>query len=839
MSFENNEPDDGSLDDSMKKLIEEYKASIPQKLQKFEELINNIISHPKLENIKALREFAHKIAGNAGTYGFVEVSTRSKEIVIKLEEWMKNNKSLTAEDIDLLKQYLAFLKQNFVIKDITSTQTQKPSAAETQKQEMSAPSLDESMKQLIDEYKVTIPEKLKKFEELINNVISNPTLENIKALREFAHKTAGSAGTYGFSEVSIKSKEMVTQLEAWMKTLSNTPLSKENLDELKQYLEFLKQNFAVKEEQVVEEPRIEKAVPLPTTKEEKPKMEVKPEVSKTLTKDFNLDLYIANSDEDLLLLVQKEARTRNLKVKIATDFDTVKNDLKSPEIKPRILILGQCVCKIGFVEKEEGRPCDPKDMLKNYRIDHPDALLGLITTEVSVEKYLDIINLGIDYLIEKPFSVDSVLNIVESTLPTYFEKRYKVLILDDDKDICEYVKSILSEINVSLELSTEVNAFYDSLKKVSPDLILLDLILKETSGMEVLKTIRSDARFRNTPVIMITSKDDVDTIKKAYDQKVDDFIIKPLNKGILQSKVLYFAYQQSYKEILQTYDPLTGVYTKRAFMHFLGRKFEKISSDVQHCLAYIGVNEYENLLKDHGHDAMDKTLVNFSNLLLRYFSSYDLIGKINESKLSVFLENTNGKQAMDLLTDFIDENPIEITPKVFAKLSSGISVFPNDGKTMQELIDKADNLYLQSQSEKKKVICLVVEEVPLKREIFILEDDEDILRIVKFGFTNKGFEVVAAKSVQEALNILKQRQRGQLPSLIILDRLLPDGDGLEVYRELKKIFTDLPPVLVLSKLAAEKDVMKGLEEGAVDYLIKPFNLNILLEKAIKLLDKKK
>lgn len=125
-----------------------------------------------------------------------------------------------------------------------------------------------------------------------------------------------------------------------------------------------------------------------------------------------------------------------------------------------------------------------------------------------------------------------------------------------------------------------------------------------------------------------------------------------------------------------------------------------------------------------------------------------------------------------------------------------------------------------------------------KKEIFLVEDDEDIRRLLHYAFEKKGFSLITASSVKEALHFFKNKKNEELPLLCIFDRILPDGDGLEVYHKLKHKFSDFPPSLFLTKLSAEHDVMAGLKEGAVDYITKPFSLTVLMEKALKLLKSK-
>lgn len=123
---------------------------------------------------------------------------------------------------------------------------------------------------------------------------------------------------------------------------------------------------------------------------------------------------------------------------------------------------------------------------------------------------------------------------------------------------------------------------------------------------------------------------------------------------------------------------------------------------------------------------------------------------------------------------------------------------------------------------------------PLK--VVIVDDDEDLLNLMIFGFQAHHFDVEVFKCGKDALDYLSDKNNLSSTRLLILDRILPDMDGLDILQQLsKKHEKKMPIVLILSLLNSEKDVLKGLEMGAIDYLEKPFNLNVLLDKAHTLL----
>ncbi|MCP3939979.1 MAG: response regulator [Desulfobacteraceae bacterium] len=104
--------------------------------------------------------------------------------------------------------------------------------------------------------------------------------------------------------------------------------------------------------------------------------------------------------------------------------------------------------------------------------------------------------------------------------------------------------------------------------------------------------------------------------------------------------------------------------------------------------------------------------------------------------------------------------------------------------------------------------------------ILIVDDEEDILELIKYNLKNEGYVILTAITGEQAIKIVHERR----PDLVVLDLMLPGIDGLEVTRCLKKndVTMDIPIVMVTAR-GEESDIVAGLELGANDYISKPFS----------------
>lgn len=122
-------------------------------------------------------------------------------------------------------------------------------------------------------------------------------------------------------------------------------------------------------------------------------------------------------------------------------------------------------------------------------------------------------------------------------------------------------------------------------------------------------------------------------------------------------------------------------------------------------------------------------------------------------------------------------------------------------------------------------------------KILVVEDDKDIANLILETFTSEGFKVYVTNSVSQTYSFLIKTPN---LDLIILDLILPDGDGLDVLKYLKgSVKFSKIPVIIISARGAELDRVLGLELGAEDYVIKPFSIRELVIRTRKILKKEK
>ena len=114
----------------------------------------------------------------------------------------------------------------------------------------------------------------------------------------------------------------------------------------------------------------------------------------------------------------------------------------------------------------------------------------------------------------------------------------QILVVDDDPSLLDLLSKMLSRIGVTPDTASDGNAALDSLRSDnSYDLLILDLMLPDIDGFEILTQVRNEARFDEMPVLILSARADPDTIKQGFDLGADGYLTKPYLPNTLTSRV--------------------------------------------------------------------------------------------------------------------------------------------------------------------------------------------------------------------------------------------------------------------------------------------------------------
>ena len=293
-----------------------------------------------------------------------------------------------------------------------------------------------------------------------------------------------------------------------------------------------------------------------------------------------------------------------------------------------------------------------------------------------------------------------------------FEKlaRSTIMMVDDEALTMAMVQSFLEEAGYRrfVLLEDSVRAL-TVLEDVRPDVLLLDLVMPEISGFDILTEIRRHPELRHLPVVVLTSSTDTETKLRALDLGATDFLAKPVDPSELALRVRNTLAVKAYQDRLVYYDPLTNFPNRRSFIDQLESTFSRSRiSGERFAVLNIEVDQFEKIRDTQGIHIADEVLIGVAQSLERAVRDTDSLARlIDENDLRFEFSRFDGG-AFALLVRSMTEvenaavvakrirealkSPIRVADnEIFITVSIGIGVYPGNSDDCANLLREASS----------------------------------------------------------------------------------------------------------------------------------------------------
>jgi len=283
------------------------------------------------------------------------------------------------------------------------------------------------------------------------------------------------------------------------------------------------------------------------------------------------------------------------------------------------------------------------------------------------------------------------------------------LVVDDNANNIDILVALLNEYNVLVSLNA-TNAMALT-KDNNIDLILLDIMMPEVDGIEMAQQLKKNSESKNIPILFLTAKGDDESIEKCFDAGGADFITKPFSPRALLARVkTHLKMYEQLKELehIANYDYLSGAYNRRSF-------FERSSDYLSEAkrgevfAVMIDIDKFKNINDIYGHSVGDSVIKLLSKTVQDLLDDGMLFARVggeefvvltrksNKQSIVIWVENI--RQAIENLEVIVNGQIVQFS------ISCGISEFKEDTKSIDELLDIADQgLYEAKETGRNKVV---------------------------------------------------------------------------------------------------------------------------------------
>lgn len=423
----------------------------------------------------------------------------------------------------------------------------------------------------------------------------------------------------------------------------------------------------------------------------------------------------------------------------------------------------------------------------------------------------------------------------------------RVLLVDSDKSLRHTLSKLLTSNGYKVDQADSKDRMRKVISKNMPDLIVLDTdIAGKSDGL--CSDIMTDPDTQGIPVIFLVKKTDSETERSTFNVAGDDFLLKPFD-----IKDLLIRVQAQFKRVESNaktadYDELTQLFSRSYFLTKL-----KLELNSAHrinrifCIAMIDLDNFKQINDNYNHSTGNFVLKHFSFFLQDNLRKADLLARYSGKEFILIIKDIKLKQAYDIINrlrkhaeikEFEDKETNFATKITF---SAGIAEYPKDGEDVLELIQNSEKALYKAKTMGKNRVEILTEDDTVydpdekKKRILVVDDDLDIIKLIKAKLQQDNFSVLEAYNGKEAIELTKKFN----PDLIVMDIVMPVMDGLEACRILKKDHsTRFIPLILLSGKSSEEDITKGFDLGADDYINKPFSPDELMARVKRYIYKK-
>ena len=304
----------------------------------------------------------------------------------------------------------------------------------------------------------------------------------------------------------------------------------------------------------------------------------------------------------------------------------------------------------------------------------------------------------------------------------------RILVVDDHEDNVEVLRARLDARGYDVQGANSGQEALDTIREWTPDLVLLDVMMPDMDGLEVVRRLKADRNLPFIPVIMQTALDSTERMVAGLEAGADDYVTKPINfaelearvRSLLRIKKLQQALSEREKELstmndrllhISLTDGLTGVDNRRSLEQRLEEMFEH-SLRLHEPIACVmcDIDHFKKVNDTYGHAAGDEVLKQFAEILKNEAREIDRVGRYGGEEFLLLLPGTVLDSAVtfaERLRQRVDDHTFSFEGGTLKRtMSCGVASWPHPRIAGREEMLKAadDALYVAKETGRNRVV---------------------------------------------------------------------------------------------------------------------------------------
>jgi DNA-binding response OmpR family regulator len=655
------------------------------------------------------------------------------------------------------------------------------------------PFSDDLLADLKGSYQKTISDKIERLEKMILDIEKDPSIPNLQTLRTEVHKIAGSAGSYGYAAVSEICKNLETDLIKQIDLAHRGQLNYQWLFSLDDFFTQIKLHFQIEL--------------------------LEPDTQGSYRAHYLSSVYIVDEDQTFLNLFTQPDSDPHFDILTEMRPEKAISTLSSADIFPQILLLNAHYSSSVFTGYEFIKAFYKKN-------DYLTTTIALMVNHQDLEDQIEALKRGMLFILAKPFSVPLLLPFLNLVPFRPLPLHYKILVIDDDLDICHYIFKTLKFKDLEIQTLQNLHDLESTLSNYKPDLILLDINLTDESGIDLLAKIRQQFGYKKQLVGMLAlTQHETSLIQKCYDANVDEILFKPLEGGILQRKIAYLLKRQTEKMLAPKQEATTGLETVQTLKRYI-HEMSQIS--LPGMLVIFELENFASISQKIKKEVLRTITQDLDELLQKY----EIAAYLGDGRFALVFQayDPNFVQLFMhafLLQVYFRLKTTLLKNKEFYLNEALVVVSTSSQKGSENILQQGKELLrLARQEQPKQPVCMKTSQlIDDLKEVLILHDSAQSFDEIKTLFEKHAFKVSLLSTFEE----VETQSIHLKPYLILLAGSWASAKGLHELMQFPLLRTIQFPFLFLSHSPKKKDLQTLL--SAVNYFEAPFRMAILIASA--------
>lgn len=408
--------------------------------------------------------------------------------------------------------------------------------------------------------------------------------------------------------------------------------------------------------------------------------------------------------------------------------------------------------------------------------------------------------------------------------------RQRVLVIEDDPEMRHILRVILADESREIVVAENAAEARTAMDEGDLDLVILDLVLPDADGRTLLSEFRAAPATAAVPVVVTTARAGPEIRQECYGLGADAFVEKPFDPATLAADLNARLERQAAAERAALSDPVTGL-LNRAGLEAASEEYE-----IEYGVGIIQLDGFGERSERWGWEKAQLVVREVAEALRAAMPEEVALGRLGGAGFALLAPGADlevvsllAEEAFRIVRELkaselgVDEAPLTATIGVLTS---------QPGDPLEPSLEAARLRIFQARAAQGDNVVSEDWGGSPDGHVLVAEDDEISATILVHRLEKEGLEVVRFDNGQDALDDALR----ETPVLIILDVKMPGLDGFEVLEHLRRDHRFLGvPVIMLTSMGQEADIVRAFRMGADDYVLKPFSPTELSARVRRLL----